>query len=225
MAADEVLLEAATAGVASLRFYTWSAATLSLGYFQSAAVRLGDPRLSELPWVRRASGGNALVHHREVTYALGLPAGLPWQRRGASWVRRMHTIVAAALASLGVGVRLSAREENRGAVLCFLHHTADDLLLGSAKVTGSAQRRQRGALLQHGGILLATSPFTPALPGIKELTGRELTPPEIVPAVCAELSRQTGWELVPAGWTAQDERRIEHLVATRYGTKSWNHKR
>src|SRR4051812_16012691 len=81
MAADEVMLEAAVAGTASFRTYGWTAVTLSLGYFQPAAVRLADPLLASLPFVRRASGGATLVHDREVTYALALPAGPPWQSR------------------------------------------------------------------------------------------------------------------------------------------------
>jgi lipoate-protein ligase A len=225
MAADEVLLEAAAAGVASLRFYTWQAPTLSLGYFQPAAVRLGDARLAGLPWVRRASGGSALVHHHEVTYALALPPGAPWQRRGTSWLHGMHAVIAAALANLGVRVSFCASEEKLDDVLCFLHHTPDDLRIGSAKVVGSAQRRQRGAQMQHGGILLAGSPFTPALPGIKELTGRDLSADEVASAVAAEFRRRTRWELVDAGWTPDDERRIAELAAGRYGNENWNGKR
>src|SRR5437588_9911435 len=79
MAADEVLLEGASAGVASLRFYGWSEPTLSLGYFQSAAVRRTDPRLAALPYVRRPTGGMTLVHHHELTSALALPARSPWE--------------------------------------------------------------------------------------------------------------------------------------------------
>ncbi len=79
MAADESLLEAAIAGAASLRFYGWSVPTLSLGYFQPQSVRLADSRLTGLPWVRRPTGGAALVHHHELTYAVALPAGRPWQ--------------------------------------------------------------------------------------------------------------------------------------------------
>src|SRR5205814_9219218 len=79
MAADEVLLESAAAGIASLRFYGWSEATLSLGYFQPERLRHEDERLTGLPYVRRPSGGATLVHHHEVTYALALPAGPPWQ--------------------------------------------------------------------------------------------------------------------------------------------------
>src|SRR5436190_22488839 len=99
MAADEVMLLGAADGIASLRFYGWSPATLSLGYFQPAAVRLSDPRLATLPWVRRASGGATLVHDRELTYALALPSGLPWQSE-QSWMPRFHAIIAAAFARL-----------------------------------------------------------------------------------------------------------------------------
>ena len=51
--ADETLLLSAQDGVASLRFYQWSPATLSLGYFQPASSRLSDPRLAPLAYVRR----------------------------------------------------------------------------------------------------------------------------------------------------------------------------
>src|SRR5438132_7833883 len=125
MAADEVLLESAVAGTGSLRFYGWATATLSLGYFQPHGLRKSDDRLAKLPLVRRPTGGGALVHHHELTYALALPAnllsspplrggecsnrgipprsgGLLSKQRQQSWLCRMHTIIARALSSLGV---------------------------------------------------------------------------------------------------------------------------
>src|SRR5262249_51509935 len=89
MAADDALLESAAGGIASLRFYTFETPTLSLGYFQNAAHARSLPQLAGLPWVRRPSGGAALVHHHELTYALALPPGLRWQ---SSWIPRFHTI-------------------------------------------------------------------------------------------------------------------------------------
>src|SRR5579862_3071142 len=121
MAADEVLLEAAIAGIASLRFYGWTEATLSLGYFQHERIRNEDERLATLPYVRRASGGATLVHHREVTYALALPARWPWQG-DEPWLQRMHGVIALALADLGIAANLhDARtpEPDRPS-LCFL---------------------------------------------------------------------------------------------------------
>ena len=220
MAADEALLECAVVGIASLRFYGWSGATVSLGYFQSRAARLPG-----LPYVRRPSGGMMLVHHHELTYALALPAGAPWQA-GEPWLRRMHRVIAAALAGFGVPARLhEPPDAHRDTPLCFRHFTAGDLLVGGAKVVGSAQRRQRGALMQHGGILLAGSPFAPELPGLRELAGRDLTRDETAAAIGCAFERGTGWGLVNGDWTGQECDRIEELVREKYATVAWNDKR
>src|SRR5262249_52304509 len=227
MAADEALLESAVGGVASLRFYAWSPPTLSLGYFQPYADRLGDPFLADLPVVRRATGGSALVHHHELTYALALPTGAAWQPPKQSWACRMHGIITAALGSLGVESRaeVCGREQKLGEALCFLHHTAGDVILDGRKLVGSAQRRQRGALLQHGGILLAQSPHAPRLPGIRELTGVELSAENLAAAVAKEFAREMGWRLVPSDWTETERRRTAELVRERYASDSWTLKR
>jgi lipoate-protein ligase A len=225
MAADELMLEQAATGWAALRFYGWPEATLSLGYFQSAAECQAYPGLGDRPMVRRATGGETLVHDREVTYALALPAGPPWQKRGESWPHRMHTLIARALATFGVEAHLCEQESKNGRVLCFLHQTPGDLLIGPHKVTGSAQRKMRGAMLQHGGILLEQSPTTPELPGIHELSGVNVTAEQLMSALLAELRRALGWAFVPEQWTDADKQRIGELIASRYGTEEWNRKR
>jgi lipoate-protein ligase A len=226
MAADEALLESALAGAASLRFYGWTTATVSLGYFQPERVRFEDPRLAGLPWVRRPSGGGTLVHHHEITYAFALPPGAPWQA-GEPWLTRMHRLIAAALARRGVAARphVPAADEPAPGFLCFRHFTAGDLLFGPGKVVGSAQRRQRRALLQHGAILLAASPYAPVLPGIRELSGVDLPVPDTLTALEEEWARQTGWDLRPTDWTAAERRRVEELAAAKYGRDEWNRKR
>ncbi len=217
------------AGVASVRFYGWSPATLSLGYFQSAKIRLTDARLAALLFVRRPSGGAALIHDHELTYALALPAGPPWQKPGekvSTWLDRMHRVIAAALRDLGVAARATpGQEEPFRGDLCFQHLTAGDLVIGRDKVVGSAQRRHQGALLQHGGILLAASPHAPVLPGIRELTGRSLTAAELSAAIGRRLAEETGSILTPGTWTPAERERIAHLVARKYGRSAWNGKR
>jgi lipoate-protein ligase A len=229
MAADETLLYSAQGGVASLRFYGWSEPTLSLGYFQPEAFRHAGPRLAALPFVRRPSGGATLVHHHEVTYALALPAGAPWQtgRSVHVWPRRMHDIIAAALAGLGVETRAhvpSPADEIPGP-LCFRHFAAGDLLIGGAKVVGSAQRRHRGALLQHGAILLARSPFTPELPGILELTGVRLSTEEVCAAVNTAFTRATGWAMTPAELSPEERLTAAELATRKYSADPWQRKR
>jgi lipoate-protein ligase A len=216
MAADETLLASAALGVASLRLYGWSEPTLSLGYFQPESVRHADPLLAALPFVRRPSGGDTLVHHHELTYCLALPAGKPWRSSG-SWLTRMHAILGDALAECGVRVAAHTATDREAFVgpLCFQHHTAGDLVVGAAKVVGSAQRRQRGALMQHGAVLLASSPATPTLPGILELAGVRLTAERLGGAVLGAFARATGAERA----------RIAALVAEKYTRDQWNRKR
>jgi lipoate-protein ligase A len=224
MAADEVMLETAAGGVASLRFYGWSEPTVSLGYFQQAAVRQADPQVAALAYVRRPTGGAALIHHHEVTYALALPSVRPGS---SSWLARMHGVIGEALASLGVPARPfeSSELESSETALCFQRPTAGDLLLGSMKVVGSAQRRQRGALLQHGAILLARSPHAPALPGIVELSGRALAVEEVSRSVLRTFVERTGWEAVAGEWSGAERQRLEELAGAKYAQETWNRKR
>ena len=81
MGVDEALREwAETAGGLGLRFYQWAPATLSLGYFQTHRSRALHAGSAQLPLVRRASGGGAIVHDRELTYSLVGPTGRSWKR-------------------------------------------------------------------------------------------------------------------------------------------------
>jgi lipoate-protein ligase A len=226
MAADEVMLLAAERGTASLRFYGWSPATLSLGYFQPAAARLDDPRLAALPWVRRATGGATLVHDHELTYAVALPPGPPWQV-GESWMPRMHRIVMAALDRLGaIGKVETVRDpRNFGDVLCFQQQTVGDLTTYGHKIVGSAQRRHRRCLLQHGAILLRRSEAAPALPGLFEATGVDLEPLVLRDAIVKDFAAATRWSIQAMDFDANESREIQKLVQDKYGTSSWNEKR
>jgi lipoate-protein ligase A len=227
MAADEMLVRSAAEGVASLRFYAWTAATLSLGYFQASAVRHADSRLAALPFVRRPSGGAALVHHHEITYALALPPGSPWQA-SESWLLRMHRIITAALTELGLAGKVVFVGDvpiKHGEVLCFQQFTQGDVLCGGSKVVGSAQRKYRQALMQHGSILLAQSEHAPALPGIRELTGVTLAPAAVCEAIRRAFAGATGWRVEETDWTDREKQTTAELAAEKYATAAWNDKR
>jgi lipoate-protein ligase A len=139
----------------------------------------------------------------------------------------MHTIIAAALTTLGVTAKSQAAgvEPPFTGSLCFQHFTAGDLLIQSAKVVGSAQRRQRGALMQHGSILLTRSPYAPVLPGINELSGRNVSVAQTCEAVETQFGLQTGWQLLPDGWTTAERAGIDRLATAKYGHDNWNRKR
>jgi lipoyl(octanoyl) transferase len=226
MAADEVLLQSAAEGIATLRFYTWSRPTLSLGYFQPEATRHNDPLLADLPLVRRPTGGLTLVHHHEQTYCLAVPASKPWNN-ARCWLR-MHEMIAAALATFGVRVDSCTLKDQAVSTspLCFHHFTPGDLMIGSAKIAGSAQRKQRGAILQHGAILLACSSHTPSLPGILELTGIKVDKHDLRVAIVQQMKQLLGCEFdLPQDWTEAEKQAIEELIESRYRSDEWKLKR
>jgi lipoate-protein ligase A len=227
MAADEVMLHSAAAGIASLRFYGWSAATVSLGYFQAHQTRFADPHISALPWVRRPSGGATLVHHHELTYALALPPGDTWQGRD-SWLLRMHRIIVAALTQLGLANKLQIVEDKpikHGDVLCFQQFTVGDVLCAKHKVIGSAQRKFRQALMQHGSILLTQSEYTPSLPGIAELTGNTPSSVHVRGAIVLQFPLATPWNVEAGDWTESEKMEITTLAGARYSSADWNERR
>jgi lipoate-protein ligase A len=158
MALDQELLEEADrTGRAFLRLYRFEPPCLSLGrnelaadYDHAAIVRLG------LDVVRRPTGGRAVWHEHEVTYAVAAPVAAFGGLREA--YRAIHTRLAAALQSLGVDATLaldrpSARPPVRLSS-CFATPVGGEVLVAGRKLVGSAQVRKRSAFLQHGSILL-----------------------------------------------------------------------
>jgi lipoyl(octanoyl) transferase len=158
MALDEALMaRARRTGETALRVYAWSQPTLSLGRNQRAIGVYRDAVLAErgVGVVRRPTGGRALLHHREVTYSVTAPC----DDTGALVAEygRINALLCSALESLGVPVALaapSARPMAPSAAPCFAEPARGEVTLHGRKLVGSAQWRERGALLQHGSILV-----------------------------------------------------------------------
>ncbi len=226
MAADEAMLESAAHGVASFRFYTWTEPTLSLGYFQPSADRLTRPSSA---WVRRSTGGAGILHDpaHEITYSFALPPGDAWQPAGESWLCRAHHLLQDTFRIFGVETRavICGEEQKLGPVLCFLHQTPADLLANGSKVVGSAQRKLRGCLLQHGSILLSRSPLAPELPGIAELAGVRVDPLHLRFQVLKRIYDAFGATMFQEPWTAEEIAERERIEREKYGTSEWNEKR
>ncbi len=222
MALDESLLRSALErGVASLRFYTWTEPTLSLGYFQHFAER----KPLDVAWVRRPTGGDAIMHHHEITYSLALPSGAPWHT-SESWICRMHHAVANALQSFGIAAHtvVCGEEQRLGPMLCFQNQTPGDLLIAGHKVAGSAQRRPHGAMLQHGSILLKQSEHAP-VPGIAELSGVHVDGVTLKKAILQALKEDTGWAFEPDEWTQTEREAAGQFEREKYSSPAWNEKR
>lgn len=154
MAEDEALLDRVIrSGGAFLRLYRWNPPTLSIGRNQAIDGDYG------VPVVRRPTGGKAVWHEHELTYAVASLIAHFGSLRNAYC--EIHTRLAKALRSLGVDAGLApyrptVRPSN-GPTSCFAAPVGGEILVAGRKLVGSAQVRRRGAFLQHGSILLAGS--------------------------------------------------------------------
>ena len=249
MAIDEALLaDAADNGVATLRLYQWSEPTLSLGYFQPYEDRYQHAASRDAAVVRRQSGGGAILHDRELTYSLALPATHPFARHAEQLYSAVHEAVIAVLtphiaaAASGLALRLRcddcAPPSGDEPFLCFQRQARGDLLLvpptsvPSAeadspihKILGSAQRRRRGAILQHGSLLLEKSPAAPELVGLNDLTGTNLTAAELAGDLPHQLSVAIQVRLQTSRLPDEMRPLITELESRKYGVPSWTKRR
>ncbi|HEV3345298.1 MAG TPA: biotin/lipoate A/B protein ligase family protein [Pirellulales bacterium] len=229
MAIDEVLLERAVLeDRAHLRIYAWAGPTVSIGYFQGIDERAAHPASRGCPLVRRPSGGGAIVHDQEVTYALAVPGA--WRAsQQRDLYHRVHRGLVESLVGLGAAATLCpprpAGEAKTDPFLCFQRKMEGDVAIGDCKVIGSAQRRGRGAVVQHGSILLGASPAAPELPGIEDLSparmAREDWALRVRDSVLHVLDFTPQLESLSAG----EQMAALRLVDEKYGRAQWHARR
>jgi lipoate-protein ligase A len=218
MAVDEELLARAQAGesVPVLRFYTWDPPAVSLGRFQKMedAVNVDACKSLGFDSVRRITGGRAVLHYRELTYSVIARVD---NRFFPPNVLGTYKVIAAGLLAglkeLGIPAEMVSRGGRHAALVekkpkdpsCFSSPSWYEIVVNGRKIIGSAQRRMKGAFLQHGSILIDYDPALEAevIPGgskcdavtcIKRELGREVSLDEVKKAMVIGFSEALGVE-------------------------------
>lgn len=187
MALDEALMRvSARTGSGFFRLYGWDAPTLSLGRNQRARGHY-DPESARslgVGFVRRPTGGRALLHHREITYSVAMPAGNA-TAAGAAY-SFINEVLLAGLRELGVPASRAAGSSpvQPGLRPCFDAPSAHEIVVDDKKLIGSAQWRHGETLLQHGSILVCDD---------QGLIPRLMRSPSGAVPVAATLSAALGW--------------------------------
>lgn len=166
MAMDEALLNFVSRGEIDpvIRFYTWNAATLSIGYFQRLQKEIDIDKVKEKGYglVRRQTGGRGVLHDKELTYSVIVPESHP---NMPSTVTEAYKIISQGLLegfkNLGFetyfAIPRSKEERDKlkqpRSSVCFDAPSWYELVVEGRKIAGSAQTRQKGVILQHGSIL------------------------------------------------------------------------
>lgn len=226
MAVDATLLQnASRRGEATLRFYQWSVPTLSLGYFQEHDLRRQHAASVNCPVVRRSSGGGAIVHDREITYSLAIPLSDRWSVKAAELYVTVHESLIDLLRTLKINGELYAGDTSSSSFLCFQRRAPGDVIVNRRKIMGSAQRRAKGALLQHGSLLLGRSDAAPELPGLRDIMDLRLSPAEIISQWVVLLGQRISASFREDTLAAEELDRIKCFAAEKYGHQTWTLRR
>jgi lipoate-protein ligase A len=232
MALDEALMRAIGEG-GVVRFYSWEPPALSLGYFQSAReFDLEELQARRTIVVRRPTGGGAIYHYRELTFAV--IAGPERQTALGpdieSRYARIHGAVINALREFGV------ESEMRGGGLdppfspsdhrmCFNRTIGCDIVADNRKLVGSAQRKTPRGFLQHGSIPLGENPMSPGAAWVNDLSDSQVSYELLAPALARSFEEMLGADLVPCAVSGEEEALARVLVQDKYSTEDWNLKR
>jgi lipoate-protein ligase A len=251
MAIDEALLHALADGMGrpTLRFYQWVPPCLSLGYNEpsadvdeAACARLG------YTWVRRPTGGRAILHTDELTYSVTAAESEP--RVAGSIVnsyRQLSAGLLAGLRALGADVFQAQTEKvvnpDQGAA-CFDTPSNYEITVDGRKLIGSAQVRRRGVVLQHGALPLtgdltrifnclqldgggadrrsAQAALLAHACTLEEALGRSAPFEEVAQALARGFAGALNLHLEPAGLTEHERGLAERLRRDQYAGDAWN---
>jgi lipoate-protein ligase A len=254
MAVDEAMLIALAEGRVppTLRFYGWNPAALSIGYFQKVAeINREALEHAGYGFVRRPTGGRAVLHADELTYCLVIPEGHPLM---PSSVLDAYRVICLGLLEgyrlLGVPAYLqepvnTRADKERWSPACFDLPSSYELMVAGRKAAGSAQTRQRGVILQHGAILLDfdVESMVPLMAvtgddkreqlrrtlsehavSLKEAAGRPVSWEEALQAFRLGFAKGLGVSLVEEALSAYEEQIAVRLMEEKYGNDHWNGK-
>ena len=250
MAIDEAVFRKNIRGESppTLRFYGWRSPALSIGYFQDYRKEVDEEacRKFGVEVVRRPTGGKAVLHERELTYAVvaGADTGL-----FPPDILKTYLVIGRCLAEglAGVGIRAEMKEDGRrppdGALpsACFSFPSRYELLVGDRKICGSAQMRSQGAFLQHGSLLTAFDPLRTcevmlphrrleeeadllrnAVTSVGEQAGPALDEEGLRRALREGFERTLGIRLRDGMLTPGEQALRDELVEKKYGREEWN---
>jgi len=250
MAIDEAVFRKNIRGESppTLRFYGWRSPALSIGYFQDYRKEVDDEacRKFGVEVVRRPTGGKAVLHERELTYAVvaGADTGL-----FPPDILKTYLVIGRCLAEglAGVGIRAEMKEDGRrppdGTLqsACFSFPSRYELLVGDRKICGSAQMRSQGAFLQHGSLLTAFDPLRTcevmlphrrlekeadrlrnAVTSVGEQAGPALDEEGLRRALREGFERTLGIRFREGMLTPGEQALRDELVEKKYGREEWN---
>jgi lipoate-protein ligase A len=241
MGLDEALLESCagkiTAGGGTfpvLRFYGWEPPAVSIGYFQGMTEEVDTGAAQRLGFdlVRRISGGGAVLHRSELTYSIIMKDDHPFARKD---FRESYRVLSGGLIR---GFAIMGIEADFSGI--------NDIMAQGKKISGNAQTRRMGCLLQHGTILLdndseamfkvlkvpeekikgkSIAEAKERVTSLRMVLGREIGFAEAETAFINGFSEAFGLQLEASEPCRAEECRAKELAEQKFSSREWLYKK
>ncbi len=236
----------------TIRFYGWDPPAVSFGYNQefSEEVDLKALKKFGFGYVRRPTGGRAVLHDEEVTYSVIAPTSENLNGNILESYSEISRALAQGLKNLGIEVEfekgeLSSHHQRQAVNPCFSSSSRFELNYQKKKIVGSAQVRKDNTLLQHGSILLQKnqSKLAYIIPNlsneqhkrlavylskktiaINEILNKSVNFDDAVSALINgfKMTWQTDEFIVSEGIEKWEKEKAEFLTSTKYLTGAWD---
>lgn len=236
MAVDESVLRHVASGEspATFRLYGWKPPAVSIGYFQSLEEEVDLDVCKELgvDVVRRITGGGAVFHDDEVTYSAVVPEN--WESIPDSIPESYQFICEGILEGLrNLGVEANFQGLN-------------DIAAQGKKISGNAQTRRKGVILQHGTILISVDlekmfillkvpsekirkkmieSAKERVTGLNDILRNSVSFEEVVSALASGFEDSLDLKFDWSGLSGRELSQAKKIAEERYGAEQWNRMR
>ena len=242
MAIDEAILHYCKVPV--LRVYGWKPRAISIGYNQDMQeINLENCRNNGINIVRRITGGKAIFHDKEITYSFILPENtdlLPFEINES--YKTIANALVLAFEKFGIEAEVRKVPERIKTAICFNSSNWYELLVNNKKISGSAQRRVFGKMLQHGSILMDfdyeknnllfnsnnlidnINNLKKRITSIKKEIGKEIDYKEFANAIKYGFKENFGFDILDDSLSKEEIILAEKLRKEKYLSDEWNYK-
>ena len=240
MAIDEAILHYCEIPV--LRVYGWKPEAISIGYNQNLE-EINLKNCKNIALVRRITGGKAIFHDKEITYSFILPESLDLLPKEINEsYKEIAKALVLALKKFNLDVEIKKVPERIATSICFNSSNWYELLANSRKISGSAQRRMDGKMLQHGSILIDfdynknSSLFVKnnvidnvdnlkkRITSLKNELNEEINYKKLSEAIKSGFKENFDFDFIDDSLTEEEIKLAEKLRKEKYMSEEWNYR-
>ena len=250
MALDELLMswQKERDFLPTLRFYFWDVPTLTIGHFQNAKKDINFEKVKEhgVEFVRRQTGGKAVLHDNELTYSVTLPENYPNMPKDVVSAYRVLTQgLIEGYREIGLYPKFSipSDEKQEKTAVCFDTPSMYEVVIDNKKIAGSAQVRKNDMILQHGSVPLSInidmlydmflfksdrlkerlkSDFVKKASGIKNFLNKELELQDLIEPFKKGFAKGLNISLTNYTLSEKEEQEVKELAKNKYESDNWN---